>query len=100
VTQPRVWIGTIEISCNNEQSPDVFQPVFTRVTTWASNPKEFREKCVRMSTECGWNLLGVVRASPVPDDREFTEEIEAMLERTRGNPNAIVYGPFHSYPLM
>ena len=100
MTQPCVWIGTIEISLGNEQSTNVFQPTFTTVTTWASDPKEFREKCARMSTECGWNLLGVVRATPVPDDGEFTEEIEAMLERTRGNPKAIVYGSFHSYPLM
>jgi hypothetical protein len=28
------------------------------------------------------------------------EEVEDMLERTRNNPNAIIYGTFYSYPVM
>jgi beta-galactosidase/beta-glucuronidase len=43
---------------------------------------------------------GVERANPVPDDGEFSEEVEDMLERTRSNPNAIIYSTFHSYPVM
>jgi hypothetical protein len=30
----------------------------------------------------------------------ISEEIEDMLERTRNNPNAIIYGTYHSYPVM
>jgi hypothetical protein len=48
----------------------------------------------------GWKLLGVERANPVPDGVEFSEEVEDMLERTRTNPKAIVYGTFYSYPVM
>jgi hypothetical protein len=48
----------------------------------------------------GWKLLGVERANPVLDDDEFSEEVEDMLERTRNNPNAIIYGTFYSYPVM
>jgi hypothetical protein len=100
VTQPDIWIGTIEISWTDEKTPKVFQPAFTVVTTWAGNAEEFREKCTRMLESYGWKLLDVDRANPVPDNGEFSEEVEDMLERTRSNPNAIIYGTFHSYPVM
>ena len=100
VTQPDIWIGNIEISWSDEKTPTVFQPAFTVVTTWATSPEEFREKCVRMLESYGWKLLNVEQANPVPDEGEFTEEVEDMLERTRTNPNAIIYGTFHSYPVM
>jgi hypothetical protein len=100
VTQPEVWIGTIEISWSNENTPNVFQPAFTVVTTWAASPEEFREKCTRMLESYGWKLLGVDRASPVSEDGVFSEEVEDMLERTENNPNAIIYGTFYSYPVM
>jgi len=48
----------------------------------------------------GWKLLDVERTNPVPEADEFSEEIEDMLERTRKNPNAIIYGTFYSYPVM
>jgi hypothetical protein len=48
----------------------------------------------------GWRLFGVERSTPVPNDGVFSEEVEDMLERTRTNPKAIIYGTFHSYPLM
>ena len=48
----------------------------------------------------GWKLLDVERANPVPEAGEFSEEVEDMLERTRNNPNAIIYGTFYSYPVM
>ena len=100
MAQPDIWIGTIEISWSDEKTPNVFRHAFTVVTTWATNPEEFREKCIHMLTSYGWNLLGVERANRVPDDGEFSDEVEDMLERTRSNPNAIIYGTFHSYPLM
>lgn len=78
----------------------MFKPAFTVVTTWAASPEEFREKCIRMLESYGWKLLGVERASPVPLNGDFGEEVEDMLERTRSNPNAIIYGTFHSYPVM
>lgn len=95
-----VWIGTIEISWADEKTPNVFRPAFTVVTTWAASPEEYREKCVRMLESYGWKLLDVDHANPVLDDGDFSEEVEDMLERTRCNPNAIIYGTFYSYPVM
>jgi len=100
VTKTEMWIGTVEISWSAEKTPAVFQPAFTVVTTWAASPEEFREKCIRMLTSYGWKLLDVERANPVPETGEFSEEVEDMLERTRSNPSAIIYGTFYSYPVM
>jgi predicted fused transcriptional regulator/phosphomethylpyrimidine kinase len=77
-----------------------FRPAFTVVTTWAASADEFREKCIRILESYGWKLLEVDRANPVPDNVEFNEEVEDMLERTRSNPKAIIYGTFYSYPVM
>jgi hypothetical protein len=100
VTSPVIWIGTIEISWSDEKLPDVFRPAFTLVTTWAANAEQFRDNCKRMLESYGWKLLGVEQANPVPENAEFSEEVEDMLERTRTNPNAIIYGTFHTYPVM
>jgi hypothetical protein len=100
--QPVIWIGTIEISFTDPKGPTGGkpEPAFTVVTTWASSLDEYSQKCKRMLESYGWNLLGVERAGPVPEDSEYDEEVEDMLERTRNNPNAIIYGTFHTYPIM
>ena len=100
MAQPVIWIGTIEISWSDEKTPNVFRPAFTVVTTWAVNSQEFRDKCNRMLKSYGWKLLGVERSNPVLANAKFSEEVEDMLERTRNNPNAIIYGTFYSYPVM
>jgi hypothetical protein len=83
-----------------QDGTDVFQPAFTVVTTWAASQEEFREKCIRMLDSYGWKLLGIERAGRISGDVEFSEEVEDMLERTRSNRNAIIYGTFYSYPVM
>jgi hypothetical protein len=98
--QPEIWIGTIEVYFANPETPNVWKPAFTTVTTWACNSEEFRQKCNRMLESYGWKLLGIDRANPVSDGEEVSEEVEDMLERTRSNPNAIIYGTFHTYPKM
>jgi hypothetical protein len=100
--QPVIWIGTIEISFKDPEGPSEAKPkpAFTVVTTWASSLDEYGQKCKRMLEGYGWNFLGVEKAGPVPEDGEYSEEVEDMLERTRIDPNAIIYGTFHTYPVM
>ena len=92
-----IWIGTVEINVTSSESPDAMKRAFTVITTWAGSYDEFARKCRQMVEGYGWKLLGVERASPVPDDRIFSNEVEDMLERTRENRDAIVHGTFHSY---
>ena len=80
------------------ETPTVWKPAYTTVTTWACKAEEFSQKCTRMCY--GWKLLGIDQANPVSDEDEFSEETEDMLKRTKSNPNAIIYGRFHTYPKM
>jgi hypothetical protein len=100
VTPPEIWIGTVGIYWANENAPTVFKPAFTVITTWASNAEEFRDKCIRMLESYGWKLIEVDRANPIPENAPFSEEVEDMLERTSSNPNAIIHGTLHNYPVM
>jgi hypothetical protein len=107
-TKLEIWIGVIEINYGTDtvdsadetedQTPNKRESAFTNVTTWASNYEEYSQKCRKMVEGYGWTLIGVENANPVPDDVEFSEEVEDMLERTRGNPSAIIYGTFSYVP--
>ena len=66
----------------------------------ASSYEEYSQKCRKMVESYGWTLLEVAKANAVCDDVGFSEEVEDMLERTRGNPSAIIYGTFYTYPVM
>lgn len=98
--QPEIWIGTIEVYFANPETPNVWKPAFTTVTTWACNFEEFSQKCNRVLESYGWKLLAIERASPVSDNDDFSPEAEEMLERAKSNPNPIIYGTFHTYPKM
>ena len=41
--QPEIWIGTIEVYFANSETPSVWEPAFTTVTTWACDSEEFRQ---------------------------------------------------------
>ncbi|MGO9844407.1 MAG: hypothetical protein ACLPZF_24905 [Candidatus Acidiferrales bacterium] len=98
--QQKIWAGTIEISYFDRDKPTIPKNSFTVVTTWAGSADEFTQKCQKMLESHGWNLLGVEEASPVGIVKVYSEEVSEMLERTRLNPNAILYGTFYTYPVM
>jgi hypothetical protein len=94
--QREIWIGTVEVSSSNPEAPTKLKQAFTVVTTWVSDLEESCRKTNQMLENYGWKLLGVDWANPVPDDGGFSEEVEDMLERTRSNPAAVIYGSFHT----
>ena len=48
----------------------------------------------------GWKSLDIDKASPARDNYDYNEEVADQLERTRANPNAIIYGTFYTYPVI
>jgi hypothetical protein len=95
-----IWVGTIEVSYSDQENPSKRENAFTVVTTWADSMEEFRQKCEMMVGNYGWKLLGVAEANPVLENAEYSERVTDQLERTRVNPNAIIYGTFFTYPTM
>lgn len=95
-----IWVGTIEISYIDHEDANKQKNAFTVVTTWAGSTEEFRQKCELMLENYGWKLLGIERANPAPHNSDYNEAVADQLERTRVNPNAIIYGTFFTYPVM
>ena len=89
--------GVPSEEASEAESTDAMKRAFTVITMWAGSFDEFARKCRQMAESHGWKLLNVERASPVPDDRIFNNDVEDMLERTRENRDAIIYGTFHAY---
>jgi hypothetical protein len=56
--------------------------------------------CKEMLESYGWNLLGVEESNPASLAHDYSDEVADMLERTRANPNAVIYGTFHTHPVM
>jgi hypothetical protein len=73
---------------------------FTYIVTWASDAVEFREKAECLADSLGLYVFGVEHEHPVADDMDsaVSEEIADLIERAESNPNAILYGTFHTYP--
>ena len=95
----RVWFGIVEVEYVTEEAPDSLKRAFTTVTTWATSDREFSRKCKEMLEHYGWRLLGVEEAQPVRKNQKLSGDVEEMLQRTRANPSAVIYGTFHTYPV-
>lgn len=96
----QIWICTVEISFFDPSRPDTPKNAFTVITTWASDHEEFAAKCKQMLESYGWNLLGVEKSNPASPAHNYSDDVADMLERTRINPNAVIYGTLHTYPVM
>lgn len=94
----RIWLGTVHLEYATEEAPLRLRRAFTNVTTWACDLDEFVQKSEQMLEHYGWRLLGVEEARPVDESQEFEDEMRKMIERTRKNPSAVIYGAFHTYP--
>lgn len=92
-----IWIGTVELKYSAAETPDKVKRAFTTITTWASSYEEFSRKSKEMLDHYGWELLGVEEAAPLVEGLEFDPEVENMLQKTRENRGAVVYGTFHTY---
>jgi hypothetical protein len=70
------------------------------VVTWASNADEFRSNADLVLAELGLFVVEVEDPEPVAirtKKAKFEEEIEDMIARAETNPNAIIYGTFHTW---
>lgn len=93
----QIWIGTVELEYTAQDAPRRVKQAFTNITTWAEDYDEFCEKTEQMLEHYGWHLLGVQEAAPVHKNKEFGDEVRQMIERTRENHSAVIYGTFHSH---
>jgi hypothetical protein len=99
----QLWIGVVDVrhlKANNEILRDV-KGAFVNIVTWASSVEDYARNAELIASELGLFVCEVVGPEPVEMRRkrvgEFEEDIEDMISRARDNPNAIIYGTFHTY---
>ena len=100
----RLWIGLVEVRSEkggNEILRDT-KGAFVNIVTWASDADEYRRNTELITGKLGLFVAGIENPEPVETRRKkgsvvFDEEIEDMISRAEGNPNAIIYGTFHRF---
>jgi hypothetical protein len=99
MSQLEMWIGLVELKPLDRRKFD-FAGAFTNIITCADSPEAFRRKATAMET-LNMFVADVQNAESLAKRTEnstLTEEVEDMQHRAEFNPNAIIYGNFHTYP--
>jgi hypothetical protein len=99
-----VWIGLVEVRAlngGNEILGDT-KGAFVNIVTWASSAEDYKRNAETVIGDLGGLFVSdVLTPEPVKTRRVkkvvFEEEIEDMISRAEGNPNAIIYGTFHTF---
>jgi len=97
----RLWIGKVEVRA--AKPTDVLadaKGAFVNLVTWASNIDEFKKNAELVLIKLGLSIIDIENPEPVSSRRQkadFDDEIEDMVSRAENNPNAIIYGTFHTW---
>jgi hypothetical protein len=100
----QLWIGLVEVrplAGNNEILGDA-KGAFVNIVTWASNDEEYRRNAELIASKLGLFVSEIENPEPLRVRRMKTtgglgQEIEDMISRAEDNPNAIIYGTFHTF---
>ena len=96
--KPELWSGLVELKPLNRAEYGA-AGAFTNIVTWARDAREFRVKTDTIAATLNMYVAQVENVAPVGDySDDLPEEFEDMVRRAESNPNAIVYGTFHTYP--
>lgn len=100
MTQSELWIGLVEFKPLN-QGAHGWAGAFTNIITWACSSTEFREKSETIAATMDLYVASVEGEEPLAERTRkeiLSEETDEMALRAESNPNAILYGTFHTYP--
>jgi hypothetical protein len=97
----QLWIGKVEVRA--PKATDVLadaKGAFVNLVTWASDIYEFKSNAELVLGKLGLSIIDIENPEPVSIRRQkadFDDEIEDMVSRAENNPNAIIYGTFHTW---
>ena len=103
--QKQLWIGMVEVRPTNGKSDILgdMKGAFVNIVTWASDAEQYKRNAELIIGKLGRLVVcEVVNPEPVEKRRartsgRFEEDVEDMISRAEGNPNAIIYGTFHMF---
>ena len=99
--QAELWIGVVELRPLKKGTVD-YAGAYTNVVTWANDTKCFRRKAEEVAASLDMFVADFHWAEPLAERRKcwsLTEEIDELEIRAESNPNAILFGTFHTYPV-
>lgn len=93
----QIWKLVAEVLVKPGDMPSGFTRGFMNVMTWAESAESAGEKLARYIERFNWHVISIEDACAVTEGQEYGEQVEEMIERTRGNREAIILGIFHGY---
>jgi|KBSMisStaDraftv2_1062788.scaffolds.fasta_scaffold136974_2 hypothetical protein len=96
-TTQEIWILVVEVLVEPGDLPSGSTRAFTTITTWAESAQEAQEKLSAYLDTFNWKVLEVEQVQRYSDAETYQESLIEMIEQTKGNPQAIILGEFHTY---
>ena len=100
----QLWIGLVELRSADPTNHTLKESkgAFVNVVTWAATADDYRRKAEMIAQGLGLFVAAIENEEPVAIRRDkahgtFEGEIEDMISRAETNPNAIIYGTFHTF---
>jgi len=88
---------TVDIIPSAEHNGPAAEIGFMNFTTLAESQEMAEAKIRECLEHYGWHLVSIEKAHIVSEDGQYGEVELDQIERTRGNPNAVIYGTLHTY---
>ena len=92
-----IWLVVCEVLFEPGDLPSENTKGFMRVTMWGDTEDSLRNRLAQCLESYRWYLISIENAHPIDENVEYPEEIADMIDRTRGNPEAIIVGRVFSY---
>jgi len=97
----QLWIGLVEVrALRRSEVLGDGKGAFVNLVTWAADADQFKSNAELVLGNLGLFIVNIENPEPVSARRktaEFEEEVEDMIARAQDNPDAIIYGTFHTW---
>jgi hypothetical protein len=95
---PILWIATCEVSVPPGDIKSGRTLAYTNFVTWGEDADDALAKIRDCCEEYEWHLLGSENIHPVEDGKDYGESLNDVIDRAEGNPKAVIFGTFFTYP--
>ncbi len=102
--EKELWVGLVHLrpltAISREEILDGNAGAYTNIIAWATTAEDFRRRAEMLAESLGLFVEETEEEEPLRmrvRDSLLPEELEEMRSRAELNPDAIVYGTFHTY---
>lgn len=97
--EKRIWIGLLGVRSLPES--EILRDstgAYVNVVTWASDRAEYQKKAQELMDYLHLKLVDIENPQPLKDRERIEDpELADVVARAKENPNAIMYGAFHTW---